>query len=76
MKWPPTNCWTAPKTIEGNRHYQVKAYGGKNEKRWVDLFPTKNKILIKKMIIRILGIVLIFGTIAYYGLVLTGNSTL
>ena len=43
MKWPPTNCWTAPKTVEGNRHYQVKDYGGKNEKRWVDLFPTKNK---------------------------------
>ena len=43
MKWPPTNCWTAPKTIDGNLHYQVKAYGGKSDKRWVDLFPTKNK---------------------------------
>ncbi|WP_348659913.1 TIGR02450 family Trp-rich protein, partial [uncultured Prochlorococcus sp.] len=49
MKWPPTNCWTAPKTIEGNRHYQVKAYGGKNDKRWVDLFPTKNKKDIKRI---------------------------
>ena len=49
MKWPPTNCWTAPKTIEGNRHFQVMAYGGKSDKRWVDLFPTKNK----KDIIRI-----------------------
>jgi len=28
------------------------------------------------MIIRILGIVLILGTIAYYGLVLTGKSNL
>jgi len=28
------------------------------------------------MIIRVLGIVLILGTIAYYGLVLTGNSSL
>jgi len=28
------------------------------------------------MIIRILGIVLILGTIAYYGLVLTGHSNL
>jgi len=28
------------------------------------------------MIIRILGIVLIIGTIAYYGLVLTGQSNL
>ena len=35
MKWPPTLCWTAPKTINGNRHFQVKAYGGKNEDRWV-----------------------------------------
>ena len=43
MKWPPTLCWTAPKTIDGNRHFQVKAYGGKSEKRWVDLFPAKNK---------------------------------
>ena len=32
MKWPPTNCWTAPKTINGNRHFQVIAYGGKNKK--------------------------------------------
>ena len=48
MKWPPTNCWTAPKTIEGNRHFQVKAYGGKNLNRWVDLFPIKNKdVLIR-----------------------------
>jgi len=31
MKWPPTMCWTAPKTMNGNRHFQVKAYGGKNE---------------------------------------------
>ena len=31
MKWPPTLCWTAPKTINGNRHFQVKAYGGKND---------------------------------------------
>ena len=37
MKWPPTLCWTAPKTINGNRHFQVKAYGGKNEDRWVDI---------------------------------------
>jgi len=35
----------------------------------------QNKIF-KKMIIRVLGIILILGTIAYYGLVLTGNSTL
>ena len=46
MKWPPTNCWTAPKTIDGNRHFQVKAFGGKNPNRWVDLFPIKNKHLL------------------------------
>ena len=32
MKWPPTLCWTAPKTINGDRHFLVKAYGGKNDK--------------------------------------------
>jgi len=50
MKWPPTLCWTAPKTINGNRHFQVKTYGGKNEDRWVDIFPTKNKKDITKSI--------------------------
>ena len=54
MKWPPTNCWTAPKTINGYRHYQVTSYGGKSDKRWVDLFPTKNK----KDIVRIYWITL------------------
>ena len=47
MKWPPTLCWTSPKTINGNRHFQVKAYGGKNEDRGGDIFPTKNKQDIK-----------------------------
>ena len=49
IKWPPTPCWTAPKTINGNRHFQVKTYGGKGENRWVEIFPTKDK----KIIIRI-----------------------
>ena len=49
MKWPPPNCWKAPKTINVNLHYQVKSYEGKSEKRWVYFFPTKNK----KDIIRI-----------------------
>jgi len=31
---------------------------------------------IKEMTIRILGFLLIFGTIAYYGVVLTGQSNL
>ena len=26
-----------------------KAYGGKNDKRWVDLFPTKNKKDIQRI---------------------------
>ena len=43
MKWPPTTCWTAPKAIKGNRHFQIRSYGGKGENRWVDIFPTKNK---------------------------------
>ena len=49
MKWPPTSCWTAPKTINGNRHFQVKAYGGKSENRWVDIFPIRNKNDIKRI---------------------------
>ena len=43
MKWPPTNCWTSPKTLDGNRHFQVISYGGKNKNRWVEIFPTRNK---------------------------------
>ena len=43
----------------------------------IDLFLILFKIkYYEKMIIRVLGIVLILGTVAYYGLVLTGNSTL
>tara|TARA_Y100001933_G_scaffold217659_1_gene225371 strand:+ start:788 stop:994 length:207 start_codon:yes stop_codon:yes gene_type:complete len=49
MKWPPTNCWTAPKTINGNRHFLLKNFGGKKDKRWVELIPTRDK----KKIIRI-----------------------
>ena len=47
MKWPHTLCWTAPKTINGNRHFQVKAYGGKNEDRWVDISQPKIKEILK-----------------------------
>tara|TARA_Y100000589_G_C26980353_1_gene558327 strand:- start:183 stop:389 length:207 start_codon:yes stop_codon:yes gene_type:complete len=47
MKWPPSNCWTAPKTINGNRHFYLKNFGGKKDKRWVELFPTKEKIIIR-----------------------------
>ena len=43
MKWPPTKCWTSPKSENGNRHFQVKNYGGKGDNRWVELFPTKDK---------------------------------
>ncbi len=49
MKWPPTNCWTAPNTINGNRHFLLKNFGGKKYKRWVELIPTRDK----KKIIRI-----------------------
>ena len=43
MKWPPPNCWTSPEKLNGNRHFQVKNYGGKGDKRWVELFPTRDK---------------------------------
>ena len=49
MKWPPTLCWTAPKTINGDRYFLVKAYGGKKEDRFVDIFPAKNKKDIKSI---------------------------
>jgi len=48
MKWPPSICWTSPSTVNGNRHFQVKSYGGKKGKRWVELFATRDrKYLIK-----------------------------
>ena len=48
MKWPPTLCWTAPFTENGNRHFQVKSFGGKKDNRWVELFAAKDeKILIR-----------------------------
>ena len=48
MKWPPTLCWTAPNTKNGNRHFQVRSFGGKKDNRWVELFATKDEdILIK-----------------------------
>ena len=43
MKWPPSKCWTSPESKNGNRHFLVKNYGGKGDKRWVELFPTKDK---------------------------------
>ena len=43
MKWPPSKCWTSPEAENGNRHFLVKNYGGKGAKRWVELFPTKDK---------------------------------
>ena len=49
MKWPPGNCWTSPKSVNRNRHFYLKNYGGKKDKRWVELFPTRDK----KNIIRI-----------------------
>ena len=49
MKWPPTLCWTAPKTKNGNRHFQVKSYGGNKENRWVELFATRDKDLLIKI---------------------------
>ena len=47
MKWPPTLCWTAPKTINGHRHFQVKAYGGKNEIGGLIFFLPKIKKILK-----------------------------
>ena len=49
MKWPPTLCWTAPCTKNGNRHFQVKSFGGKKDYRWVELFATKDEDLLIKI---------------------------
>ena len=49
MKWPPTLCWTAPFTKNGNRHFQVKNYGGKKDNRWVELFPTRDKYQLTRI---------------------------
>ena len=49
MKWPPTLCWTAPFTNNGNRHFQVKCYGGKKDNRWVELFAIRDKDLLIKI---------------------------
>ena len=49
MKWPPTLCWTAPSTKNGNRHFQVKSFGGKKNNRWVELFATKDENLLIKI---------------------------
>jgi len=49
MKWPPSLCWTAPVTKNGNRHFQVKSFGGKKDKRWVILFAAKDKNFLVKI---------------------------
>ena len=49
MKWPPTLCWTAPLTKNGNRHFQVKNYGGKKDNRWVELFAIRDKYQLTRI---------------------------
>tara|TARA_Y100001978_G_scaffold78803_1_gene70685 strand:- start:24 stop:230 length:207 start_codon:yes stop_codon:yes gene_type:complete len=49
MKWPPSKCWTSSKSFNGNRHFLLNNYGGKKDKRWVELIATKDK----KNIIRV-----------------------
>tara|TARA_Y100001968_G_C18767350_1_gene440550 strand:- start:2 stop:232 length:231 start_codon:yes stop_codon:yes gene_type:complete len=49
MKWPPTRCWTSPVTKNGNRHFQVKGYGGKKSNRWVELFATRDKSVVLRI---------------------------
>ena len=49
MKWPPNKCWNSPVTTNGNRHYQVKSFGGKGKNRWVELFAAKDKKIIQRL---------------------------
>ena len=45
MRWPPNQAWAAARNREGYRHFEVKQYGGKGTKRWVELFPVNRKEL-------------------------------
>ena len=37
-KWPPNKAWTSSTSKFGFRHFELIDYGGKGEKRWVELF--------------------------------------
>ncbi len=43
MRWPPNQAWTSKRKREGYRHFEVKQYGGKGDKRWVELFSVLEK---------------------------------
>ena len=48
MRWPPNKTWTSTINKEGYRHFEVLRYGGKGDKRWVELFAIMNdKIILK-----------------------------
>ncbi len=43
MRWPPNKAWTSLQKREGYRHFEVKHYGGKGAKRWIELFSVLQK---------------------------------
>ena len=50
MRWPPNKSWTSTQKRQGYRHFAVKDYGGKGNKRWVELFPLLNKEINLKVL--------------------------
>ncbi len=43
MRWPPHKAWTSLTSRKGYKHFEVKQYGGKKDKRWVELVAILNK---------------------------------
>ncbi len=43
MRWPPNKAWTSSRKREGYRHFEVKQFGGKGSKRWIELYPVLKK---------------------------------
>ena len=48
MRWPLNKAWTSARKCEGHYHFEIKRYGGKGSKRWVELYPVLEKELIIK----------------------------
>ena len=49
MRWPPNKAWNSSSSIKGFRHFEVTAYGGKGEERWVTLAAVLDKNVVLKL---------------------------
>ncbi len=43
MRWPPNHAWTSARKRGGYRHFQVKQFGGKGNRRWIEVSSLLNK---------------------------------